>query len=389
MGAADMRIIIAPDKFKGSLSAVDAAEAIGRGVTRARPDADVVLLPVADGGEGTVAAAVAAGYTRHVVTVDGPTGEPVEATFAVRGEAAVIEMAEASGLRILPGHRPAPRSATTYGTGQLVIAALDAGARHIVLGIGGSASTDGGAGLAQALGVRLLDRDGAELARGGAALADLDRIDASGLDPRVRAAEFTVASDVDNPLVGPQGAAAIYGPQKGAFPDDVAALDAALGRYAEVLRRDVGIAVADVPGAGAAGGLGAGALAFLGAELTSGIGLLLDVVGFSSAVQGASLVITGDGSFDEQTLSGKAPVGVARAAATAGVPVVALVGRLAVTPEQLAKVGISAARAVLDLEPDLERAQRDAASLLTHLAEQIVAEQPSGDRACDASPTPS
>ena len=368
-----MRIIIAPDKFKGSLSAVEAAAAIGRGVTRARPDAEVVLLPVADGGEGTVAAAVAAGYTQHMVTVDGPTGEPVQASFAVRGEAAVIEMAEASGLRILPGHRPAPRSATTYGTGQLVTAALDAGARHIVLGIGGSATTDGGAGLAQALGVRLLDCDGAELARGGSALADLDRIDASGLDPRVGATEFTVASDVENLLVGPQGAAAIYGPQKGASPQDVAVLDAALRRYADVIRRDVGVAVADVPGAGAAGGLGAGALAFLGAELTSGIALMLDVVGFSSAVQGASLVITGEGSFDEQTLSGKAPVGVARAAATAGVPVVALVGRLAVTPEQLAQVGISGARAVLELEPDLERAQRDAASLLSRLAEQLTA----------------
>jgi glycerate kinase len=380
MGGADMRIIIAPDKFKGSLSAVDAAEAIGRGVTRARPDAEVVLLPVADGGEGTVAAAVAAGYTRHVVTVDGPTGEPVEASFAVRGEAAVIEMAEASGLRILPGHRPAPLSATTYGTGQLVTAALDAGARHIVLGIGGSATTDGGAGLAQALGVRLLDRDGAELARGGAALADLDRIDASGLDPRVGAAEFTVASDVDNPLVGPQGAAAIYGPQKGASPQDVAVLDAALGRYAKVLQRDVGMDVADVPGAGAAGGLGAGALAFLGAELTSGIGLLLDVVGFSAAVQGASLVITGEGSFDDQTLSGKAPVGVARAAANAGIPVVALVGRLAVTPEQLAQVGISGARAVLELEPDLGRAQTNAAALLAELAAQMVADQPRAPR---------
>ncbi len=374
MRGSDLRIIIAPDKFKGSLSAVDAAAAIGRGVARARPDAEVVLLPVADGGEGTVAAAVAAGYAEHIVTVEGPTGEPVKATFAVRGDAAVIEMAEASGLRILPGHRAAPRTATTYGTGQLVTAALDAGARHIVLGIGGSATTDGGAGLAQALGVRLLDRAGAELPRGGAALADLDRIDVSGLDPRVAAAEFTVASDVENPLVGPQGAAAIYGPQKGASPEDVAVLDAALTRYAEILRRDVGIAVADVPGAGAAGGLGAGALAFLGAELTSGIALLLDVVGFRSAVQGASLVITGEGSFDEQTLSGKAPVGVARAAAAAGVPVVALVGRLAVTPEQLDAVGIRGARAVLELEPDLERAQRDAAPLLSRLAEQIVAD---------------
>jgi len=371
-----MRIVVAPDKFKGSLSAVEAAEAIGRGVTRARPDAEIVLLPVADGGEGTVAAALAAGYTRHVAIVDGPTGEPVEATFALRGDAAVIEMAEASGLRQLPGGRRAARFATTYGTGQLVTAALDAGASTIVLGIGGSASTDGGAGLAQALGVRLLDRGGAELARGGAALAELDRIDASGLDPRVAAAEFTIASDVDNPLVGPQGAAAIYGPQKGASDDDVAVLDAALERYAEILRRDIGIEVADLPGAGAAGGLGAGALAFLGARLTSGIGLLLDVVGFAAAVQGATLVITGEGSLDEQSLSGKAPVGVALAAAEAGVPVMALVGRLAVSPEELDKVGISGARAILEIEPDLARAQSNAATLLSTLAEQLTATLP-------------
>jgi len=371
-----MRIVVAPDKFKGSLSAVEAAEAIGRGVTRARPDAEIVLLPVADGGEGTVAAALAAGYTRHVAIVDGPTGEPVEATFALRGDAAVIEMAEASGLRQLPGGRRAARFATTYGTGQLVTAALDAGASTIVLGIGGSASTDGGAGLAQALGVRLLDRGGAELARGGAALAELDRIDASGLDPRVAAAEFTIASDVDNPLVGPQGAAAIYGPQKGASDEDVAVLDAALERYAEILRRDIGIEVADLPGAGAAGGLGAGALAFLGARLTSGIGLLLDVVGFAAAVQGATLVITGEGSLDEQSLSGKAPVGVALAAAEAGVPVMALVGRLAVSPEELDKVGISGARAILEIEPDLARAQSNAATLLSTLAEQLTATLP-------------
>ena len=367
-----MHVVIAPDKFKGSLTAVQAADAIASGVLSASPTASVHALPVADGGEGTVEAVVAAGFTRCELTVRGPTGTAVEAAYALRGGTAVIEMAEASGLGRLPDAEPAPLTASTYGTGQLVAAALDAGARSIVLGIGGSATTDGGAGMAQALGARLLNGSGAELAPGGAALVDLDRIDVGGLDPRIAAAEVTVACDVDSPLVGPAGAAAVYGPQKGASERDVAVLDAGLGRLAEVVRRDLGIDVAQLPGAGAAGGLGAGAIAFLGAELTSGIELLLGVVGFGEALLDADLVLTGEGSLDEQSLSGKAPVGVARAAAPSKVPVLALCGRVTVTDSQLRDVGIDRALSLLDLQPDVERAHQDASMLLTRLAERAV-----------------
>lgn len=367
------RVVVAPDKFKGSLTAAQAAQAIAEGLRRGCPSVDVVQLPVADGGDGTVEAAVTSGYRRQMVTVRGPTGEPVEATFALRGQTAVLEMAEASGLRQLPGGRPAPLTASTYGTGELLMAALDAGCSHLILGVGGSASTDGGAGMAQALGARLLGADGAELPPGGAALQDLDRIDTTGMDQRLASATVVIASDVDNPLVGPHGAAHVYGPQKGANPSEVLLLDAALTRYAAVVQRDLGVSVADTAGAGAAGGTGAGAIAFLGAHSTSGIVLILDVVGFADAVAEADLVITGEGCLDAQSLSGKAPVGVARAAASAGVRVIALVGRLEVADDELRGVGIAAAHALLELQPDDALAQRDAALLLARLAEQVGA----------------
>jgi glycerate kinase len=367
-----VRVVVSPDKFKGSLTALEAAEAIAEGLRRGRPDVDPVLLPVADGGEGTVAAALAAGYGPRRVRVAGPTGEPVDALYAARGRAAVVEMAEASGLRRLPDGRSAPLTATTRGTGDLVRAALDAGVERLVLGIGGSATTDGGAGMAQALGARLLDADGRDLPPGGAALRDLDRLDLSGLDPRLAGLEVVVACDVDNPLTGPTGAATVYGPQKGATAADVPVLDAGLARWAEVLRRDVGADVAALPGAGAAGGLGAGTMALLGARLVSGIDLLLEVVGFAAAVEGADLVVTGEGALDEQSLHGKAPLGVAAAARRAGVPVVALVGRLEVDPERLRAAGVAHAFALLELEPDAARAQREAASLLARLAEQVA-----------------
>lgn len=368
-----LRIVVAPDKFKGSLTATEAARAIGLGLSRGRPGAEIVLLPVADGGDGTVDAAVAAGYERRRVVVTGPTGEPVEACFAIRGDRAVIEMAEASGLRQLPLGRSAPLTASTAGTGMLVCAALDAGALHLVLGVGGSASTDGGAGMMQALGVRLLGDAGEVLAPGGAGLAGLTRIDVTDLDPRLAGVEVVVASDVDNPLVGPLGAAAVFGPQKGATRDDVAVLDVAMARWAAVVHRDLGVDVAGMAGAGAAGGTAAAAVAFLGARITSGIALVLDVVGFADALDGADLVVTGEGSLDVQSLAGKAPVGVARVAAAAGIPVVALVGRLSVDPAELRAVGITRARAILEIEPDPAAAQRDAATLLARLAEHVGA----------------
>ncbi len=366
---------MAPDKFKGSLTAVAAAEAIARGVRDRDPRATLRCVPVADGGEGTVEAVVGAGFDRRRAVVRGPTGNEVDAAFAIRDQTAVIEMAEASGLGLLHGAAPAPLTATTYGTGQLIRAALDAGARDVVLGIGGSATTDGGAGMAQALGARLLDSRDEQLGAGGAILQDLTRIDTSALDPRVADTRFTVACDVSNPLVGPHGAATVYGPQKGATPHDVEVLDAALTRYARIVRRDLGVDVAQAPGAGAAGGLGAGAIAFLRADLASGVELLRETVGFADALVGADLVITGEGSLDEQSLSGTAPVGVAGAAAAAGLPAIAVCGRVSVTPAQLAEVGLVRAWSLLDLEPDQDQARAQAGALLTRLAGQAISMQ--------------
>ncbi|MGK5545717.1 glycerate kinase [Streptomyces sp. URMC 127] len=370
-----VRVLIAADKFKGSLTAAEVARHVAAGLRRGADAAgrplDVAALPVADGGDGTVDAAVAAGFERREARVTGPVGAPVTAVYALRGGTAVVEMAEASGLRRLPGGVPAPLTATTYGTGELVRAALDAGARSLVLGIGGSATTDGGAGMLSALGARLLDASGAPVRPGAAALAGLATADLSGLDPRLRAASLVLASDVDNPLTGPAGAAAVYGPQKGASADDVALLDAALAHYAAVLD---GGALAGAAGAGAAGGLGYGALAGLGAVFRPGIEVMLDVLGFADALRGTDLVITGEGSLDAQTLRGKAPAGVARAARERGVPVVAVCGRLALESSALQGAGIGRAYALTDLEPDPDRCVALAGPLLERLAERVAAD---------------
>jgi glycerate 2-kinase len=373
-------VVVAPDKFKGSLSAAGVARAVADGLRAAVPGLDAREHPVADGGDGTVEAALSAGYARQQVRCTGPTGEPVDAALAVRDRVAVVELAEASGLRRLPGGRPAPTTATSRGTGELIRAALDLGCRQVVLGIGGSACTDGGAGMVQALGGRLLDAAGAELGPGGAVLADLDRLDLSGFDPRVAATEFTVASDVDNPLLGLHGAAAVYGPQKGASPADVALLDAALTRWAAAARAATGIDAVGQPGAGAAGGVGFAAVVFLRARLRSGIDYLLDLLKVRAAIDGARLVVTGEGSLDDQTLRGKAPAGVAAAARAAGVPTVAVAGRSTLGPEALEPAGIARAYLLSDLEPDPERSMRDAAPLLRELAARIAADWLGGDR---------
>ncbi|MER7181029.1 glycerate kinase, partial [Streptomyces hyaluromycini] len=308
-------MLIAADKFKGSLTAVQVAERVTAGLRRIVPGLDVEALPVADGGDGTVAAAVAAGFERHERAVAGPLGQEVTAAFALRGGTAVVEMAEASGLQRLPRGVFAPLTASTYGSGELLRAALDAGARTIVFGVGGSATTDGGAGMLSALGARFLDEEGEPVPPGGGGLADLARVDLSGLDPRLSAVDLVLASDVDNPLTGPKGAPAVYGPQKGASPDDVAALDEALTHFAKILEAEAGpraVEYATAPGAGAAGGIGYGAL-LLGARFRPGIEVMLDVLGFAPALERAALVITGEGSLDEQTLHGKAPAGVAGA----------------------------------------------------------------------------
>ncbi|MDP4506335.1 glycerate kinase [Nonomuraea turcica] len=378
---------MAPDKFKGSLTAAEVARRVSAGL-----GVPTVELPVADGGDGTVDAAVACGFDRITIEVTGPTGERVPASYAwhTADDTAVVELAEASGLRRLPGERE-PLTATSYGTGELVADAVRRGAKRVVLGLGGSACTDGGAGMAQALGARLLDAGGNELPRGGAALKSLDRIDMSGFMD-ISGVEFVVASDVDNPLLGPHGAAAVYGPQKGATPEDVKSLEAALSRLAAVATQTHGLlgavehddmprpmGVAGAPGAGAAGGVGFAALAFLHADIRPGIDYLLGLLGFGTHVEGARLVVTGEGSLDEQSLRGKAPIGVAQAAAKAGVPVVAVCGRRTLGDEELKAAGIQAAYALTDLEPDLDRCMAEAGPLLERLAARIAADHLEGE----------
>ncbi|WP_269858825.1 glycerate kinase family protein [Streptomyces sp. RPT161] len=368
-------MLIAADKFKGSLTATEVAQHLTTGLRRAVPGLRVEFLPVADGGDGTVDAAVAAGFERRTARVTGPLGGPVTAAYALGDTVAVVEMAEASGLRQLPDGVFAPLTATTYGTGELLRAALDAGARTIVLGVGGSATTDGGAGMLAALGAEFTDADGKPVGSGGAALAALAAADLSGLDPRLAEAEIVLASDVDNPLRGPKGAAAVYGPQKGASAADVVALDAALGRYVDVLGKAVGVRAveaAQAPGAGAAGGIGYGALVGLGAVFRPGVEVLFELLGFAEALARADFVITGEGSLDAQTLHGKAPAGVAQAARARGLDVVAVCGRLALPPAELGAAGIRRAYALTELEPDVSRSIAEAGPLLERVAQRIA-----------------
>ena len=377
-----MKIVVAPDKFKGSLPATRVAAAIAAGLRAGRPGAEVVTIPVADGGEGTVDAAVAAGFERVPVTAAGPAGDPVRASYARRGEVAVVELADVCGLARRPGGRPVPLTASSFGAGEVLRAALEAGARRIVLGVGGSASTDGGAGLLQALGARVLDTRGEPVRPGGAGLSDVATLDLTGLHPALhpagRAADIILAADVDNPLTGPDGAAEVYGPQKGASPAEVGALAAGLRRWAAVVAAAVGRDWSQSPGAGAAGGVGFAALAVLGATRRPGIELVLDLVGFEGALDGADLVITGEGSLDEQSLAGKTPVGVARAAARHGIGVVAVAGRSTLMEAELAAAGIAAVYSLTDLEPDLERCRAEAARLLRRTGQMIARDRLAG-----------
>jgi glycerate 2-kinase len=336
-----MKVVVAPNPFKGSLGAPEAARAMAEGVRDAFPQAEVVEVPVADGGEGTVEALVAAGGGELVtVTVEGPLGEPVEASFGLvdGGRTAVVELAAASGLPLLADHRRDPRITSTYGFGQLLEEARRRGVSRIIAGIGGSATNDGGAGMAQALGYHLLDADGRELPRGGAALARLSRIDDRDVDPGWRRIHVDVAVDVTNPLCGPIGASAIYGPQKGASPEMVAVLDAALARFAEVVGEDI----AEKPGAGAAGGAGAGLLYFLGAELRRGAPLVVEAARLDQALEGARAALTGEGRVDLQSAYGKGPIEVARRARAAGVPVVLVAGGLGQGWEAVLEEGVTA-----------------------------------------------
>lgn len=340
-----MRFVAAPNAFKGSLGAPEAASAMARGIRAVFPGAEVLEVPVADGGDGTVAALVAAQRGRlESVAVEDPLGRPVTAAFGLvdGGRTAVVELASASGLALLGPDDRDPRRTSTYGFGQLLEAARAAGARRIIAGIGGSATNDGGAGMAQALGFRLLDAGGAELERGGAALAALARIDASAVDPGWREVAVEVATDVTNPLCGPQGATAVYGPQKGATPEMITELDTALANLARALSSDLGREVASLPGAGAAGGVGAGLAGFLDARLVSGAQLVVEAAGLDAALAGAHCVFTGEGRADGQTAFGKAPAEVARRALSAGVPVVLLAGSLGEGWADLLAAGVTA-----------------------------------------------
>lgn len=373
-----MKIVLAPDKFKGSLTAPEVADALAEGIREVLPEAELVLVPVADGGEGTVSAALGAGFSPHRAVVSGPTGQPLAAEFAVDSGSgrAVVEMAAASGLDVLPNGVKDARNATSLGTGQLIRAALDTGAREIVLGVGGSACTDGGAGMLQGLGARFTDDAGNDLPLGGAALARTADADLSGLDARLDAATLVLAADVDNPLLGERGAAAVFGPQKGATPSDVAELDAALARFAEVLGAAMGgraKAAKDAPGAGAAGGVGYAALA-LGAQRRRGIDVVVEFTGLRSKLEGAALVVTGEGSLDAQSLSGKAPVGVAAEARAQGIPVVAVCGRNQLDAPTRRAAGFAAIHALTDLEDDVEVCLRDAPRLVRETAHAIAAD---------------
>jgi glycerate kinase len=370
------RVVVAPDKFKGSLAAAEVAARLAAGLADGGFAGEVEILPVADGGDGTVAAAVSAGFRRVELGVRGPVGKSVTASYALRDDTAVIEAAQACGLTLLPPGSLAPLTATSRGVGELILTARRMGAKRIVLGVGGVATTDGGAGLLQALGARLTDVKGRELQPGGAALARLDMLDLAGLRD-LSGVEFLLASDVDNPLLGPSGAAAVYAPQKGASPSEVELLEAGLRQWADIAEAAVGAApVRDAAGAGAAGGLGFAALLFLGARMRPGIELLLELASFGSRLDGARLVITGEGSLDAQTLHGKAPVGVARAAAAhdPAVPVVAVAGRCTLTADELREAGIDRAYALTDIEPDINRCIAEAGPLVERLAEQIAAD---------------
>jgi glycerate kinase len=393
--AAAPRIVVASDSFKGSLSSVDVGDAVRLGLLDAAPAAEVTVVPVADGGEGTVAAALSVGWRGVPVAVGGPTGEPVTATLAVLRRdgwvTVLVELADACGLGRLPGGVPAPMTASSRGLGEALLAALDLGADEVVVGVGGSASTDGGAGMLAALGARLHAADGRELTDGGGALADLARLDLCGLDPRLAATRLVLAADVASPLLGPTGAAAVFAPQKGASRRQVAALEAALTTWEQAVAAASPVpsspdrAVSGRhPGAGAAGGVGFTLLAVLGAERRSGVDVVLDLVGLDAALAGragsdglrerADLVITGEGALDEQTLAGKAVAGVARRAGADGIPVVAVCGRVDLDGDGLAALGLRAAYPLTDLEPDRDRSSAAAADLVRRTARRIAQE---------------
>ncbi len=370
-----MRIILAPDSYKGSLSASKAAEIMARAGRKVFPGGDFIQLPLSDGGEGLVDSLVkATGGEILYKEVVGPIGETVQAFWGVLGNksTAVIEMAAASGLLLVPKEKRNPLVTTTYGLGELIKTALDAGCTKLIIGIGGSATNDGGGGMAQALGVKLLDGGGNNLPWGGKALSSLENIDVSGLDPRLKNTEIVVACDVDNPLTGPQGAAYVYAPQKGATKEMVGQLDEALKHFSNIIFRELSIKVDNVQGAGAAGGLGAGLMAFLNGRLTSGMQLVMDIVEMERHLTNCDLVLTGEGKLDGQSVFGKVPVGVARKAKEYGIPVVAIAGSVAQEVKNLHREGITAYFSIINAPMTLQEAIDNAEDLLEEATLQVL-----------------
>lgn len=370
-----MKIVIAPDSFKESLTALEAAQAIENGMKKIIPDGQFIKIPMADGGEGTVQSLVDATGGRIISKkVTGPLGDPVDAFFGVTGDekTAVIEMAAASGLHLVPADDRNPLITTTKGTGELILEALNLGVKHIIVGIGGSATNDGGAGMAKALGAKFLDSSRMEIGDGGGALSELDSIDLSTIDSRLSSVKIEVACDVDNPLTGPKGASAIFGPQKGATPKVVEQLDENLKRYAKVIIKDTGKDIEHIAGAGAAGGLGGGLMAFLNAELKRGVDIVLKAVQLEEYVKDADFVITGEGKIDGQTIFGKTPIGVANTAKKHGVPVIAIAGNIAHDSEVVHSHGIDAVFSIVPGVIELSQAFANAEEYVERLSANIA-----------------
>lgn len=370
-----MKILVAPDSFKGSLTALEAAENIKRGIHNYDPKINVDLLPMADGGEGTVQSLVDATDGEIIEKeVTGPLGNKVEAFYGLLGDGktAVIEMAAASGLPLVPEEKRDPSKTTTYGTGELIASALDAGAQKIIIGIGGSATNDAGVGVAQALGAEILDKHDEQIGYGGGNLDQIEKINLENLDSRLNDVEVLVACDVDNPLYGENGAAYVYGPQKGADQKMVEKLDQNLRHFNQIVIKELNKNTNEIPGAGAAGGLGAGLVAFLDAELKPGVDIILDFINFKSRLEGVDLVITGEGMLDGQSIYGKTPVGVSRSAAQKGIPVVAVAGTLGSGVEKVLDHGINAYFSIIDKPAELEEIIAETPELLSNLSEQIM-----------------
>lgn len=368
-----MKIVIAPQAFKGSISALEAAKAMDKGVRKVFSQIETVLIPVADGGDGTLETLVeSSSGTLRTAEITGPLGEITTAHWGAMGDnqTAIIEMARTSGLAMVPPAKRNPLITTTYGLGEMIRHAMEAGFRRFIIGIGGSATNDGGTGMAQALGIHFTDLSGNELPFGGAGLSKLHKIDISQIDPRILQSEFMVACDVSNPLTGPEGASEVYGPQKGATPEMVAQLDQALTHLAQVIRKDLGLEINDISGAGAAGGLGGGLIAFLNGKLRTGVDIVLDTLRLDDKLYGADLVITGEGSLDFQTVYDKAPIGVAKRAKNNGIPVIAVSGSLGNGYTNIHEHGIDAALAIIRYPMTLEESSQNASELITDATEQ-------------------